>query len=349
MLDYGSQRSALAVDTRRLPRRCRVVRCRVDLYRCRIGLVRNFRPYLAAPQHRGERKQENDRPRTSAPAVRRSRSPAVPPLQPASDTISSRLPGAARGHTAVFTRTLSTLDLSFGRAWYAPDNRAMTDRLRVAVLISGRGSNLQALIASCADPVFPAEIVTVISNRPEAPGLGFAAAAGIPCAVITDGDRRNFAAQVDSLLRERGVQLICLAGFMRLLEASFCRGLARPDHQYSSVSSAVISWLKAQRQALAAGVRFAGCTVHFVRPEVDCGPIIGQAVVPIHPGDDEARLAERILQMEHRLYPLAVRLIAEERVRVIDERVEIIGWQAPRLTLVNPQDPAGEPFASHHR
>ena len=136
---------------------------------------------------------------------------------------------------------------------------------------------------------------------------------------------------------------------MRLLEVAFVE--AWRDRIINIHPSLLPSFrgLKAQRQALAAGVRFAGCTVHFVRPEVDCGPIIGQAVVPIHPGDDEARLAERILQTEHRLYPLALRLIAEERVRVIDERVEIIGWQAPRLTLVNPQDPAGEPFASHRR
>ncbi|MFL5267977.1 MAG: phosphoribosylglycinamide formyltransferase [Stellaceae bacterium] len=223
----------------------------------------------------------------------------------------------------------------------------MTGRLRVAVLISGRGSNLQALIASCADPAVPAEIVSVISNRSEAPGLGFAAAAGIPCAVIADGDRRGFAARADSLLREQGVELICLAGFMRLLETDFVETWR--DRIINIHPSLLPSFrgLRAQRQALAAGVRFAGCTVHFVRPEVDCGPIIGQAVVPIHPGDDEAQLSERILRVEHRLYPLALRLIAEGRVRIVDERVEINGWRAPQLTLLNPQDSTDEPFASH--
>jgi phosphoribosylglycinamide formyltransferase-1 len=107
--------------------------------------------------------------------------------------------------------------------------------------------------------------------------------------------------------------------------------------------------LHAQRQALAAGVRFAGCTVHFVRPELDCGPIIGQAVVPVHPGDDEARLSERILETEHRLYPLAVRLIAEGRVRVVAERVEIMNAGIPDVLAVSPQDSAGDPLASNPR
>jgi phosphoribosylglycinamide formyltransferase-1 len=223
----------------------------------------------------------------------------------------------------------------------------MTARLRVAVLISGRGSNLQALIGACADPAFPAEIVSVISNRAEAPGLDFAAAAGVHRAVIADRDRRSFAAQADPLLREQRVELICLAGFMRLLETSFVETWR--DRIINIHPSLLPSFrgLRAQRQALAAGVRFTGCTVHFVRPKVDCGPIICQAVVPIHPGDDETQLSDRILAVEHRLYPLGVRLLAEGRVRVIDERVEIEGWRAPHFTSLNPQDTAGEPFASH--
>ena len=104
--------------------------------------------------------------------------------------------------------------------------------------------------------------------------------------------------------------------------------------------------LHPHRQALAAGVRFSGCTVHFVRPEVDAGPIIAQAVVPTRPGDDEARLAARILAVEHRLYPLAVRLIAEGRVRVVADTVEIDGWQAPTITVLNPVEPPGERLAA---
>jgi len=220
-------------------------------------------------------------------------------------------------------------------------------RLRVAVLISGRGSNLQALIAACGDSTFPAEIVFVVSSRPEAPGLSFARAAEIPCVAITDRDRRSFAAQADPLLREQRVELICLAGFMRLLETGFVE--AWSDRIINIHPSLLPSFrgLKAQRQALVAGVRFTGCTVHFVRPEVDCGPIIGQAVVPVHPGDDEAQLSDRILGVEHRLYPMALRLIAEGRVRIVGERVEIEGWRAPQLTALNPQDNPGEPFASH--
>jgi len=219
-------------------------------------------------------------------------------------------------------------------------------RLRVGVLISGRGSNLQALIAACADPGYPAEIVLVISNRPEAPGLGFAGAAGIPSAVVLHRDRRVFAAEADALLREQRVELICLAGFTRVLETSFVE--AWRDRIINIHPSLLPSFrgLNAQRQALAAGVRFAGCTVHFVRPELDCGPIIGQAVVPIRPDDDEARLSARILAVEHRLYPLALRLIAEGRVRIVGDRVEVEGWRAPDLAALSPQETAGEPLAS---
>jgi len=104
--------------------------------------------------------------------------------------------------------------------------------------------------------------------------------------------------------------------------------------------------LRPQRQALAAGVRFTGCTVHFVRPEVDAGPIIAQAVVPVLPNDDEASLSARILDVEHRLYPLTVRLIAEGRVRVVAGKAEIEGWRAPELTVLNPSEPPREPPAS---
>jgi phosphoribosylglycinamide formyltransferase 1 len=211
-------------------------------------------------------------------------------------------------------------------------------RVRVGVLISGRGSNLQALIDACADATYPAEIVLVVSNRCEAPGLAVAAAAGIPAAVIPQRDQRAFAAEVEALFCEQRVEFVCLAGFMRVLDASFVE--AWRDRMVNIHPSLLPSFrgLDAQRQALAAGVRFAGCTVHFVRPELDCGPIIGQAVVPIHPGDDEARLSARILGVEHRLYPLALRLIAEGRVRVIADRVEIDGGTAPEIAALNPQD-----------
>jgi phosphoribosylglycinamide formyltransferase 1 len=211
-------------------------------------------------------------------------------------------------------------------------------RLKVGVLISGRGSNLQALIDACGDPAYPAEIVFVISSRPEAPGLGFAAPAGIPAAVIPHRDRHAFAADAEALLREQRVEFLCLAGFMRVLEPSFVE--AWRDRMVNIHPSLLPAFrgLHAQRQALAAGVRFAGCTVHFVRPELDTGPIIGQAVVPVHPDDDEERLSARILGVEHRLYPLALRLIAEGRVSVIAEKVKIDGCRIPEIAALNPQE-----------
>jgi phosphoribosylglycinamide formyltransferase-1 len=219
-------------------------------------------------------------------------------------------------------------------------------RLRVGALISGRGSNLQALIGACAAEAYPAEIVLVISSWAEAPGLGFAAAAGIPVAVVPHRDQRAFAASAEPLLLERKVQIICLAGFMRILDSDFVA--AWRDRMVNIHPSLLPAFrgLHPQRQALAAGVRFAGCTVHFVRPELDTGPIIAQAVVPVHPGDDETALSARILAAEHRLYPFALRLIAERRVRVVCERVEVIGAGVPNAAVMNPQDCLGEALAS---
>jgi len=228
-------------------------------------------------------------------------------------------------------------------------------RLRVGVLISGRGSNLQALIAACSTEDYPAEIAVVISSRADARGLGVAAAAGIPVVVITHRDRHAFAAEAQPRLCEHRVELVCLAGFMRILDANFVE--AWRDRMVNIHPSLLPSFrgLHAQRQALAAGVRFAGCTVHFVRPELDRGPIIGQAVVPVHSDDDEAQLSARILAVEHRLYPLAVRLIAEGRVRVVPavvpgfvtERVEIRNARTPNISALNPQDFPGDPLASN--
>ena len=219
-------------------------------------------------------------------------------------------------------------------------------RLRVGVLISGRGSNLQALIRACGDPAYPAEIALVISNQAEAPGLEFAAAAGIPAAVITQRDRHAFAAVAQARLLEEQISLVCLAGFMRVLDTDFVASWQ--DRMINIHPSLLPSFrgLHAQQQALAAGVRFAGCTVHFVRPELDSGPIIGQAVVAVRPQDDEESLTARILAAEHRLYPLVLRLIAEGKVRVSGERVEIDSARVPDISALNPQDGASEPLAS---
>jgi phosphoribosylglycinamide formyltransferase 1 len=209
-------------------------------------------------------------------------------------------------------------------------------RLRVGVLISGRGSNLQALIDAAADPGYPAEIATVLSNRAEAPGLARAAASGIPHLVIAETDRAAFAQAADHALRDAGVGLVALAGFMRILDTRFVE--AWSDRMVNIHPSLLPAFpgLHPQRQALAAGVKFSGCTVHFVRDAVDTGPIIAQAVVPVEDGDDEDRLAERILAAEHRLYPLAVRLYAEGRLRIDGGRVIVAGAVAPDLAVLNP-------------
>ena len=219
-------------------------------------------------------------------------------------------------------------------------------RLRLGVLISGRGSNLQALIDACADPAYPAEIASVISDRAEAPGLAIAAAAGISGVAIPHRDRPAFASEASVLLRGQRADLVCLAGFMRVLDTAFVE--AWRDKMVNIHPSLLPAFpgLHPHRRALAAGVRFSGCTVHFVRPEVDAGPIIAQAVVATRPGDDEARLAARILGVEHRLYPIAVRLIAEGRVRVAADVVDIDGWQAPTMVALNPDEPPGEPLAA---
>lgn len=213
--------------------------------------------------------------------------------------------------------------------------------LKVAVLISGRGSNLQALIDACAEDGFPAEIVLVISNRPEAQGLERAKAAGIAATVIderTHEDRADFEDQIDSAARAAGAELICLAGFMRLLTAAFVeRWHDRLINIHPSLLPA-FRGLDTHARAIAAGVRLTGCTVHFVRAATDDGPIIAQAAVPVLPDDDAESLAARVLAAEHRCFPLALRLIAEGRVRVAGTRVAIEGAESRSEVLLNPSD-----------
>ena len=211
-------------------------------------------------------------------------------------------------------------------------------RLRVGVLISGRGSNLQALIDAAAGPAYPAEIALVISNQPQAAGLQRAAAAGIPREVITEGSRAAFASAADRVLRKHRIELVALAGFMRLLDTGFVETWRdRMVNIHPSLLPA-FPGLHPQRQALAAGARFSGCTVHFVRPEMDSGPIIAQAVVPVRDDDDEERLAARILAQEHRLYPMAVRLCAEGRLRIEGNRVVVAGGTVADIAALNPAE-----------
>ena len=211
--------------------------------------------------------------------------------------------------------------------------------LRVAVLLSGRGSNLQALIDACGAPDFPAEIIHVISNNPDAVGLLRAQDAGIGTSVLNHREyetREAFDTEVTRVLEDANAELVCLAGFMRILTEGFVSHWT--DRLLNIHPSLLPSFkgLDAQQQALDAGVKLAGCSVHFVRPGVDEGPIIAQAAVPVFDDDDAKALSARILALEHRLYPRVVRLIAEGRVTVVDERVTISDSQALTGALSNP-------------
>ena len=191
-------------------------------------------------------------------------------------------------------------------------------RKRVAVLISGRGSNMTALIEAAKAKDYPAEIVLVVSNRPEAPGLAYAREAGIATAVIDHrrfrDDREVFERALDAELSVHRVDLVCLAGFMRLLTPWL---VARWSGRMLNIHPALLPQFKGlhtHRRALEAGVERHGATVHFVVPETDSGPIILQDSVPVADSDTEATLAARVLEVEHRIYPQALQLVAEGRV-----------------------------------
>lgn len=210
----------------------------------------------------------------------------------------------------------------------------MTARKRVGVLISGRGSNLQSLIDACRAAEFPAEIAVVISNRPDAPGLQRARDAGIAALTIdhkTYASRAAFDADLDKALRDAGAEIVCNAGFMRLLTADFVA--AWRDRQLNIHPSLLPAFrgLHPQRQALKAGVCVSGATVHFVRAEMDAGPIVAQAVVPVMGGDSVETLSARILSAEHRLYPYALGLVASGAVWVEGETVRRRTSQASGL------------------
>lgn len=216
---------------------------------------------------------------------------------------------------------------------------APVSKMQIAVLVSGGGTNLQALIDHAADPNYPAEIALVLSNVPGAFALERAEKAGIPTAVVNHKDfdgREPFEDAMQEKLVEAGVEAVCLAGFMRILTDGFVSKWADKLINIHPSLLPAFRGLHVQQRAIDAGVRFSGCTVHFVTPEMDDGPIIVQAVVPIHQDDDADALAARILEQEHRIYPLAVRLVAEGRCRVEGERVVIDGPNPPGGALMNP-------------
>ena len=192
-------------------------------------------------------------------------------------------------------------------------------RLRVAVLISGRGSNMVSLIEAAKAADYPAAIVLVISNNPDAAGLAYAREAGIPTAVVDHrpfGENRTaFEQALDAQLDAHRIDLLCLAGFMRLLTADFVR---RWNGRMLNIHPALLPQFKGlhtHRRALEAGAREHGATVHFVAPEMDSGPIVLQGSVPVREGDTEETLARRVLEVEHRIYPQALRMVAEGRAK----------------------------------
>lgn len=199
----------------------------------------------------------------------------------------------------------------------------MTMKKRVGVLISGRGSNLASLIAAGREPDYPAKIVLVLSNVPDALGLRRAREAGINAKAIDHRGferRQDFDAALSEALIEAGTEIVCNAGFMRLHSPQFvAHWRGRQLNIHPSLLPA-FRGLHPQRQALKAGVCISGCTVHFVSEETDAGPIIAQAAVPVFPSDDEQVLSARILGVEHMLYPLALRLVASEQVRLENGR-----------------------------
>ena len=197
-------------------------------------------------------------------------------------------------------------------------------RKRVAILISGRGSNMVALIEAAKDQTYPAEIALVVSNEPAAEGLQRAAAEGIRTAVVDHRkfgkDREAFERALQDELQTHTIELVCLAGFMRLLTPWF---VGQWDGRLLNIHPALLPAFKGldtHARAIAAGVTQHGATVHFVVPEMDSGPIIAQAGVPVRSGDTEAALAARVLEVEHRIYPQALRWVAEGRVRIADGR-----------------------------
>ena len=196
---------------------------------------------------------------------------------------------------------------------------------RVAILISGRGSNMMALVEAAAAPGFPAEVALVLSNRPEAAGLDWAAAHGIPVAAIDHKlhgrDREAFERAMQAVLIENRIDIVCLAGFMRVLTPWF---VAQWTGRMLNIHPALLPsyrGLHTHERALDDGVKIHGCTVHFVVPEMDAGPIILQAAVPVEDSDDADTLAARVLREEHRIYPLALALVAADKVRISGNRV----------------------------
>lgn len=200
---------------------------------------------------------------------------------------------------------------------------------------------MQAIIDAASDPAYPAEVALVISNVVDAPALDIARQADIKAIAIPHADypdRETFDQRMTAEISDAGCDLVVLAGFMRLLSSAFCEYWRDKLINIHPSLLPAFKGLDVHARMIESGVRFGGCTVHFVRPEMDEGPIIVQAAVPIHPGDTPDDLAQRILKEEHRMYPQAVKWIAEGRIRISGERVLISGALGNERSLINPMD-----------
>ncbi|MCL5885093.1 MAG: phosphoribosylglycinamide formyltransferase [Deltaproteobacteria bacterium] len=208
----------------------------------------------------------------------------------------------------------------------------MSDRPVIAVLISGSGSNLQAIIDSSEKGEIPGRVGIVISNKADAYGLVRAKKHGIPTEVINHRDfptREEFDNRLVEILRKSGAELVCLAGFMRVLTPVFVRAFSNRILNIHPALLPSFPGTHGPKQALDHGVRFSGCTVHFLDEGVDTGPIVVQAVVPVYDDDTEETLAARILVQEHKIYPMAIRLFFQGKLKIVGRRVRVEG--EPRI------------------
>ena len=198
-------------------------------------------------------------------------------------------------------------------------------KVRVAVLISGRGSNMQSLVTAAEDKDYPAEIVVVVSNKKDAKGVRFAEKKGIPIRVVEHSlydSRKKHEDEIDKIVRETEAELICLAGYMRVLSESFVN---KWEGKIINIHPSLLPsfpGVDTHERALKRGVRVHGCSVHFVTSELDGGPIIAQGVVPVHPDDNAEKLATRVLEVEHQLYPQALELVASGKIQW-DNRMKV--------------------------
>ena len=216
------------------------------------------------------------------------------------------------------------------------------NRKRVAILISGRGSNMTALIEAAKDKTYPAEVVLVVSNRPDAEGLLVARANGIATEIVDHTaygkDRAASERALQAVLEKYRIDIVCLAGFMRLLTAGFVGQWQRRILNIHPALLPAFKGLDTHRRAIEANAKVHGATVHFVVPEMDSGPIVVQGAVSVHRSDTEKDLATRVLKVEHQIYPLALRLLAERRVRVENGRCLVDGVPVPDSAALVPQE-----------